>query len=83
MNLNFNRSVLGASLLSLSISLCLLLCNAKDSPSLFESNVEALTEIENYPDKTKPIWNVTYHNSGSQNQTIDCSTGGHYCCPES
>lgn len=51
-------------------------------PSLLDSNVEALTQNEHYPDKTSPIWVVTYHNSGTSNQSIDCVTGGHYSCPE-
>lgn len=51
-------------------------------PSLLDSNVEALAQVENYPLKTSPIWKVTYHNSGSSEQTIDCETGGAYSCPE-
>lgn len=51
-------------------------------PSLLDSNVEALAQVENYPLKSSPIWKVTYHNSGSSEQTIDCETGGAYSCPE-
>lgn len=66
----------------LSLTLSVRTFYGEKNASLFDLNVEALTQNEHYPDKTSPIWVVTYHNSGTSNQSIDCVTGGHYSCPE-
>lgn len=58
---------------------CCYLCNNQRNETL-DSNIEALTEVESYGDRT---WRVTIiTNTDTGEVSVDCQEGGEYPCPK-